>query len=145
MFRGKLGAVCAAAGAAVVRDEAVCDLAVIELDAPGAAERLRGLVGRGVPVLAFGSHVDAEQLRAARPVLAVYSSAIRANSPELQAAAESNVPAVRRATMLAALSQRQRGICVAGMHGKTTTSALLSFALYHVHTAARNDSPRLRH
>jgi hypothetical protein len=66
LFRGKLGAVCAAAGAEVVRDDVDCDLAVIELDAPGAADRLRGLVGRGVPVLAFGSHVDAEQLHAAR-------------------------------------------------------------------------------
>ena len=71
----------------------------------------------------------AEQLRAARPVLAVYSSAIRANNPELQAASELNVPIVRRATLLAGLSQRQRSICVAGMHGKTTTSALLSYAL----------------
>jgi len=66
LFRGKLGAVCTAAGAEVVRDDAACELAVIELDAPGAADRLRGLVGRGVPVLAFGSHVNAEQLRAAR-------------------------------------------------------------------------------
>src|SRR5437773_6930910 len=71
----------------------------------------------------------AEQLRAARPVLAVYSSAIRSDNHELQAAAELNIPIVRRATLLAALLQRQRGICVAGMHGKTTTSALLSFAL----------------
>jgi hypothetical protein len=66
LFRGKLSAVCAAAGADVVRDEAACDLAVIELDAPAAADRLQGLVGRGVPVLAFGSHVNAEQLRGAR-------------------------------------------------------------------------------
>jgi hypothetical protein len=66
LFRGKLGAVCAAAGAEVVKDEAACELAVLELDAPGAADRLRWLVGRGVPVLAFGSHVHAEQLRAAR-------------------------------------------------------------------------------
>jgi UDP-N-acetylenolpyruvoylglucosamine reductase len=71
----------------------------------------------------------AEQLRAADPALTVYSSAIRSNNPELQTAAVSNVPIVRRATLLAALSQRQRSICVAGMHGKTTTSALLSFAL----------------
>jgi UDP-N-acetylenolpyruvoylglucosamine reductase len=71
----------------------------------------------------------AGQLRAARPVLTVYSSAIRANNPELQEAGELHVPIVRRATLLAALLQRQRGICVAGMHGKTTTSALLSFAL----------------
>ena len=66
LFRGKLGAVCTAAGAEVVRDDAACELAVIELDARGAADRLPALIGRGVPVLAFGSHVDAEQLRAAR-------------------------------------------------------------------------------
>src|SRR5437660_1154475 len=72
---------------------------------------------------------QAEQLRAARPVLMVYSSAIRANNPELQAARELNVQIVRRAFLLAGLVQRQCGICVAGMHGKTTTSALLSFAL----------------
>jgi CheY-like chemotaxis protein len=66
LFRGKLGAVCAAAGAEVVRDAAACDLGVLELDAPGAADRLRELVERGVPVLAFGSHVHADQLRAAR-------------------------------------------------------------------------------
>src|SRR5438876_1365117 len=70
-----------------------------------------------------------EQLRAARPVVTVYSSAIRANNPELQAAAELNLAIVHRATLLAALLQRQRGICVAGMHGKSTTTALLSFAL----------------
>jgi hypothetical protein len=66
LFRGKLGAVCAAAHAEVVRDEAACDLAVLELDAAGAADQLRGLVAQGVPVLAFGSHVLADQLRAAR-------------------------------------------------------------------------------
>src|ERR1051326_6323035 len=71
----------------------------------------------------------AEHLRAARSVVAVYSSAIRADNPELQAAIELKIPVVRRATLLAALVHRQRGICVAGMHGKTTTSALLSFAL----------------
>jgi hypothetical protein len=32
----------------------------------GAEARVRGLVGRGVPVVAFGSHVKAEDLRAAR-------------------------------------------------------------------------------
>jgi hypothetical protein len=77
--------VCAAAGAAVVRDEAACDLAVIELDAPGAGDRLRGLVERGAPVLAFGSHVDAEQLRAARDAgaSAVPNSQVEARLREL--------------------------------------------------------------
>ena len=31
--------------------------------------------------------------------------------------------------LLAALLRRQKGICVAGMHGKTTTSAMLALAL----------------
>ena len=65
-FRSKLAAVAQAAGARVTRDEAACDLAVIELGTPRDAARIRALMGRSVPVLAFGSHVDAEVLRAAR-------------------------------------------------------------------------------
>jgi UDP-N-acetylenolpyruvoylglucosamine reductase len=79
---------------------------------------------------------EAEQIRAARPVLVAYSSAIRTNNVELMAARELKVPIVRRATLLAALVQRQRGICVAGMHGKTTTSALLTFALQRLELQA---------
>ena len=72
---------------------------------------------------------SAEQLAVARPALVVYSSAIRLDNPELQAAEQRQIPIARRAVLLAALVNRQRGICVAGMHGKTTTSALLTFAL----------------
>jgi UDP-N-acetylmuramate--alanine ligase len=62
-------------------------------------------------------------------VLAAYTSAVRPDHPELLEAAKLGIPAVRRAVLLAALLHRQRGICVAGMHGKTTTAALLAFAL----------------
>ena len=71
----------------------------------------------------------AEQLAGARPQLIIYSTAIRLDNAELQAAEQRQIPIVRRAVLLAALVNRQRGICVAGMHGKTTTSALLAFAL----------------
>jgi hypothetical protein len=64
-FRGKLQAVLGAAGADVARDDPL-DLAVVELGKPGVEERIRDLVRRGVPVLAFGSHVDADALRDAR-------------------------------------------------------------------------------
>jgi hypothetical protein len=50
----------------VSRDEAACDLVVLELGVPGAAERIGELVRRGIPVLAYGSHVHADLLRAAR-------------------------------------------------------------------------------
>ena len=71
----------------------------------------------------------AEQLTAAAPILVIYSSAIRSDNSELRAAQQLHIPIVRRAVLLAALVHRQRGLCVAGMHGKTTTAALLAFAL----------------
>jgi hypothetical protein len=65
IFRGKLAAVVRAAGAEVTGDEFAPDLAVVELGA-GALERLRSFVARGIPTLAFGSHVAAQDLRDAR-------------------------------------------------------------------------------
>jgi len=64
-FRGKLQAVLTASGAERAREEPY-DLAVVELGKPDISQRIADLVGRGVPVLAFGSHVDAAELRAAR-------------------------------------------------------------------------------
>jgi len=89
-------------------------------------EEIRQLRARGAEI-----HLghQAEQLRAAAPVLVVYSPAVRADNPELEAAQKLKIPIVRRAILLAALVNRQHGICVAGMHGKTTTSALLAYAL----------------
>ena len=66
LFRSKLGGIVAAADADLSRDEAACDLAVVELGASGATERIGELVRRGIPVLAYGSHVQVELLRAAR-------------------------------------------------------------------------------
>jgi len=70
-----------------------------------------------------------EQLRTARPDLVVYSSAIRTDNPELTVAEQQGLPMVRRAVLLAALTHQRRSICIAGMHGKTTTTALLAHAL----------------
>ena len=64
-FRGKLQEIIRQAGAEPVRDEPL-DVAVLELGTANALERVGALVARGVPVLAFGSHVDAAGLRAAR-------------------------------------------------------------------------------
>lgn len=66
LFRSKLGAVVAAAGGEVTRDEAGCDLAVVDLADGARAARVGELVGRGIPVLAYGSHVRPDLLRAAR-------------------------------------------------------------------------------
>jgi hypothetical protein len=66
VFRSKLRAVLAAAAAEVVRDDAPCDLVVVELESPGWEACVRAHAARGTPVLAFGSHVRADLLRAAR-------------------------------------------------------------------------------
>src|SRR3954471_14615798 len=61
--------------------------------------------------------------------LIVYSSAIRDGNP---IRAEANIrgrPTVRRAEALAAIMRGKRGIVVAGMHGKTTTSAMAAHVL----------------
>ena len=63
-FRSKLTTVVTAAGGEVVRDQ--CDFAVIELGGGDVEARIAALVEQGIPVLAFGSHVKPEALRAAR-------------------------------------------------------------------------------
>ena len=65
VFRSKLGAIVTATGGETTRD-AACDLAVLDVEAPDAERRIRELVARGVPVLAFGSHIKVDLLRAAR-------------------------------------------------------------------------------
>ena len=54
----------------------------------------------------------------------VYSSAIKEDNPILAAARIAGKPTLRRAEALAAIMRGKRGIVVAGMHGKTTTSAM---------------------
>lgn len=67
LFRAKLRSVLDRAGGTLSRDELACDLAVVEIT-PAGLEAIARLRGRGVSVLAFGSHVLADQLRAARAV-----------------------------------------------------------------------------
>ena len=94
-------------------------------------EKIRQLRARGAEI--HLGHTDG-QIKAAFPVLLVYSSAIRSDNPELAMAEQLRIPIVRRAVLLAALVRRQRSLCVAGMHGKTTTTALLAFALEMLNT-----------
>lgn len=56
----------------------------------------------------------------------VVSTAIREDNPELVAAKNKRIPVVQRAEMLAELMRFRHGIAVAGTHGKTTTTALVT-------------------
>lgn len=59
----------------------------------------------------------------------VVSSAIRADNPELAAAAGRGIPVVHRSDALARLMDGLRPIAVAGTHGKTTTTSMLAVSL----------------
>jgi UDP-N-acetylmuramate--alanine ligase len=61
--------------------------------------------------------------------LIIFSSAIKIDNPILVSAYDSGKPIVRRAEALAAIMRGKRGIVVAGMHGKTTTSAMTAHVL----------------
>lgn len=66
LFNGKLRGIVSAAGADVTPDADAADLIVVELESKKWEDRIRAGVKRGVPVIAFGSHVDVDRLRAAR-------------------------------------------------------------------------------
>lgn len=73
----------------------------------------------------FQGHA-AGQIRGADAV--VVSSAIHQDNPELMAARERKIPVLHRSDVLKALLNGKgvRGVTVAGAHGKTTTSAMIS-------------------
>ncbi len=70
---------------------------------------------------------EAKNLKDADAV--VTSTAVRADNPEVIAARERRIPIVPRAVMLAELMRLRQGIAVAGTHGKTTTTSLVTTVL----------------
>jgi len=84
-------------------------------------ERLRA---RGVKV--FIGHKP-ENVAGAGTV--IISSAIRRDNPEVQAARAAGIPVVRRANMLAEITRLKYTVCIAGTHGKTTTTSLVACLL----------------
>ena len=74
----------------------------------------------------FSSH-KAEQVQGAD--LVIYSNAISQANSERVAAEKLNIPIYTRAQALALLMSESTSIAVAGTHGKTTTSSMLTVAL----------------
>ena len=70
---------------------------------------------------------DASQIEGAATL--VLSSAIDPSNPEVVEARRRGIPILIRAEALAELLVGRRSVAVAGTHGKTTTSAMLSWAL----------------
>jgi UDP-N-acetylmuramate--alanine ligase len=84
-------------------------------------DRLQGL-GVTVAVGHAAQHVGAADV-------VVYSSAVRADNPEMVEAHRRRIPVIPRAEMLAELMRLRSGIAVAGAHGKTTTTSMVALML----------------
>ncbi|BAS54224.1 MULTISPECIES: UDP-N-acetylmuramate--L-alanine ligase [Leptolyngbya] len=112
-------------------------------------ERLRSL-GAQIFIGQDASNLDHYQVRAqlAQPVAAganvvtlpapvkdlpqvICSTAINPTNSEYRAALELGCPIFHRSDLLAALIREYRSIAVAGTHGKTTTSSMISYMLYN--------------
>ena len=89
---------------------------------------LAGLAARGV-LTAVGHDAANLDLLPGGPTAVVVSTAVRPDNPEVVAARTAGIPVVRRADALAALMTGYRGVCVAGTHGKTSTTSMLTVAL----------------
>ena len=88
-----------------------------------------GAVTRRLAELGIRIHIghDAAHIEGAEAV--VTSTAVKGDNPEVIAARSRRIPVVPRAVMLAELMRLKRGIAIAGTHGKTTTTSLVTCVL----------------
>ncbi|PSL58025.1 UDP-N-acetylmuramate--L-alanine ligase [Saccharothrix carnea] len=107
-----------ARGAQVSGSDAKDSRTVLALRAQGAAIAV-GHAGANLDQLPGG------------PTVVVVSTAIREDNPELVEARARGTVVLRRAEALAALMLDHRVACVAGTHGKTSTTSMLTVALQH--------------
>ncbi len=69
----------------------------------------------------------AENVKGAGTV--IVSTAIKGTNPEVVAARAAGIPVVRRANMLAEITRLKYTVCIAGTHGKTTTTSMVACLL----------------
>jgi UDP-N-acetylmuramate--alanine ligase len=81
--------------------------------------------------IGVGQAADNLDLFDGGPSAVVVSSAIKADNPELVAANARGLTVLHRSEALAALMAEHRVACVAGTHGKTSTTSMLTVALQH--------------
>ncbi len=94
-----------------------------DLKASATTERLRGL---GIKV-----HIGHAPRNVEEAHVVVVSSAVGDDNPEVISAGQRHIPVIPRAEMLAELGRLKYSLLVAGSHGKTTTTSLLSTIFGH--------------
>jgi UDP-N-acetylmuramate--alanine ligase len=85
---------------------------------------VQGLREKGITV-----HIGHRAENLGDAAVVVVSTAIKTGNPEVDLALERRIPVVRRAEMLAELMRLKSTICVAGTHGKTTTTSMVAALL----------------
>src|SRR5574341_1711532 len=93
-----------------------------DLQESDATRRLRAL---GAQI--FVGHQ--EENIAGNPSVVVISTAVKYSNPEVLEARRRHIPVIPRAEMLAELMRMKYGVAVAGSHGKTTTTSMISTVL----------------
>ncbi|HEX5118133.1 MAG TPA: UDP-N-acetylmuramate--L-alanine ligase [Pseudonocardiaceae bacterium] len=124
---------------------------LIGIGGAGMSGIARILLARGVPVsgsdakdsptvlalraqgarIGIGQSADNLDLLPGGPSVVVVSSAIRDDNPELAGARARGITVLHRSAALAELMAGHRVICIAGTHGKTSTTSMLTVALQH--------------
>lgn len=81
---------------------------------------------------------DVEQIphacRNSSSTLVVYTPAIPGNHRELEYFRHNDFTVMKRAQVLGTLTETHKGLCFAGTHGKTTTSAMCAHIMHQSHT-----------
>ncbi len=93
------------------------------------SDQSESATSRRLASLGITVHVghDAAHIEGAQAV--VTSTAVKGDNPEVIAARAKRIPLVPRAVMLAELMRLRKGIAIAGTHGKTTTTSLVTAIL----------------
>jgi UDP-N-acetylmuramate--alanine ligase len=88
-----------------------------------------GYVVQGLRKKGIAVHIGHKAENLGDAAVVVVSTAIKRGNPEVDLALERRIPVVRRAEMLAELMRLKSTICVAGTHGKTTTTSMVAALL----------------
>ena len=94
----------------------------------------RELEAEGI-VVNYVDEVDeiAEQYRDVANTLVVYTPAIPADNKQYQYFLTNGFKMMKRAAVLGEITRLERGLCIAGTHGKTTTSTMTAHILKQSH------------
>ncbi|MDO9154654.1 MAG: UDP-N-acetylmuramate--L-alanine ligase [Paludibacter sp.] len=105
-----------------------CDVAGYDLTQTKLTEDLKS---EGIEVY-YDDSIDKipEKYRFAKKTLVVLTPAIPDNHPQLKYFHENNYQILKRAEVLGQITRQSKGICIAGTHGKTTTSTIAAHLLY---------------